>query len=245
MTAQSNYISNVPEVSRKLREKILTWCNSITEIKVTTEEELFGAVDLTKQISGYKKELESRRVVDKKPHIEAGKAIDRFYKEVEDSLRAVGSKINYGISVYQQKKERERQEKQRKADIAAAKERERKLQKAEEDRKKADELREQGKEDQASVFDTQAAEKEAAAEQTVAKTIEGPTKLDGIHKRITWTAEITDPVSFVGWAIKSGRTELLLPNEVAFRKYAGMIKQPLTVPGGRIYSKESTVVKSD
>jgi apoptotic chromatin condensation inducer in the nucleus len=149
-----------------------------------------------------------------------------------------------------QEKERIEQERLRKEAEAKEEERRKAEKAAEEARKKAEELAKKDDFEKSERARLEAEEKTAEAkrlqeeakdQRKEAKEVEvAPkevktkvTKIDGLHFRTYWKAEVIDE--------KKIPREFLMPNMVAINDYASKNKEAAKIPGVRIYSEDKSV----
>ncbi len=245
MTQQIEVYNFLPEESRALREKIISFCDSIQVVDIQTPSQYAGSAETAKEISANLKTIEMQRTSDKAPYLEKGRLIDDFYRPVAASLDGLKRKIGEALRAWDRKQEDLRREEQRKLDEAAARKREAEERKAEEDRKKAEALRESGDLAKAENLEQRATDREIKAANITAPIaqVAKPT-VSGVSTRKAWKGQVTDRTAFVAEMVKLGKLELLMPDAPAFNKYASLIKRPWTFPGGRVYLEETSAFRA-
>jgi hypothetical protein len=251
--------SIVSQETMNLRTEIMMFCEAVTAVTITTPEEYQSAGEMSKIVAGYLRDIESRRVDEVKPHLEAQREINGFVKPIVESLNHLKNTIGSAIYDYNLEQERIRREKQRKLDeekrqkeAEAKRAAEQARRQAEEARIAAEQARKQGEENQAGAAEQEAEILEATAmelefEEVVPTVVEIPeaSKLSGVHVRHNWTAEITDDNAFVKWAVDNKEYELLAGDVKKLRAKAKMIKREQKYPGAKIYDKASVVTKTN
>jgi hypothetical protein len=237
-------------------------------IKVTSQDGLEMAVKALQEIAGMLKVNEASRVKEKKPHLDYGKAVDKFAADFAEPLEKEKARLSGEVNHWQrkqleeqQKREREAAEEQRKAQQAAAK--------AEEDARKAQEAIDKAKTDVGkkkaadALLEAQLAQEEAAMTQQAVETqLVQPTNTPrGLSTRVRYDFEITNWITLVAkkpdlWVWHPG-TETLKFDRAGFLKALNSetIPHPLlpketqqsvvhSVLGLRIYSDVRTHVRA-
>ena len=101
------------------RDELLAGVAKVPE-KIEDEDMSSRVTDFTKQIKTARKLGKDRHGEDKKPHLEAGRAVDAFYKDITDPLDQAARTLESKLTVYQrQKMEKERQRREEEARRAA------------------------------------------------------------------------------------------------------------------------------
>jgi hypothetical protein len=244
----------LPEESRLLKEKIISFCDSIQVVKIQTPSQYESAANTAREIAAATKEIETRRTEDKAPHLEKCRLVDDFFNPVKLSLKSLKDKLSAATREWDREQEEIRREQQRKLDEQARKKKEAELRKAEEDRRKAEELRAKAEADAGAGTATEAKadylEQRAMERDIKAQNITAPVAqvarpaVKGVSTRRQWKGQVTDRNAFVQEMIKMNRPELLMPDASAFNKYASVIKRPWTFPGGKVYLSETSQFRS-
>lgn len=117
----------------QLAETCNAWLANVNEIE--TEEQAMKADDFNELIKAEQKEVEKERKAEKRPHLDANKAIDETYNPIKAKLETIKNLFAPLRTKWLQKLETERREKERKANDEAM----RKLQEAEDAKKAAEE----------------------------------------------------------------------------------------------------------
>jgi hypothetical protein len=251
----------IPTESDALAREAMEYCQSVQSVEIKTNEQAESASKLFREVNSYITKLDAERKKVKEPHLQAGKAVDDFFKEASVPLLNLKVNLDKAIRGYQkvlEDKRREEQEKlnraaeeaRRKQEEAARIQREKEeaaLRAEEEARRRAAEAANEA-DRQAALAEAEAQRKEAAkaaasaqAKESKAEQIVAPIaqtvvpKADGISYRSNWKIEVVDEEQFVQWAINSNKTHLLSSNESACNAYAKLVKTPQTFPWGRFY----------
>lgn len=194
-----------------------------------------AAAEDLRTVKGIRKSLEDERTKMKAPILEAGRAIDAFFKRPISMLDDAAGVINRTMVGWKQEQDRIAREAQRKADEEAARIRA-------EAQKKALELAAQNKVDEAEKY-------QAVADVVISPKIEPRTpKVEGVHTRTTYSAELVDLgqlVEFIAANHKSNPQVLsyITANMSVLNKLASALKDSYAVPGTRAIKTESVVAR--
>jgi len=249
MPQQPNYTTNQPEnaiVSQEtimLRERIVAFCEAVVEVRVTSDEEYIGAGEITKILSAHKAELESRRSDEVRPHLDRQRQINDWCKPVLAQLDGLQRKVGQAIYVYRQEQERKRREEQRRIEEEKRRREAEERAAAEKARREAEEARAAGDEQSADDLDAQAMELDFSASLPAPVAAPAAPKLDGVHIRHNWTAEITNEQAFVRHCVDNKLYDFLSGDVRKLRAEAKKIQREQTYPGARIFDNPSTVSK--
>lgn len=235
----------VSQETLKLRSAILMFCEAVQAVTITNPEQYQSAGEISKVLATYRKQLDEARSTEIAPYLEKQRAINDWCKPVLVAINDLQGKVGAAIRVYQAEQEKKRREAQRAAEEKARKEAEEKRRQAEEARQAAEAAREQGNADIAEDLDAQAMELDF--EQTAPAPVAAPeaNKLEGVHVRHNWTAEITDDNAFVQHCVDNKLYDLLAGDVKKLRAKAKMVKRPMSFPGARIFDKPTTVARSN
>lgn len=214
----------IPVESQQLIVETLNFCKSIAEITINNTPEYEKANEFTKIVQDYLKKLDNNRKKQVNPFNNTVKEINNAYKEPQNALNNLKTRLRKAVSDYNMKLEEEKREKQRIADEAAEKERKRLLKESEKE----------GQEDLKEV-----AEKITAP---VVK-VEEPPKVEGMHFRRYWTAEIVDKKAFVQWCLSNGELQYIQIDTRALDKVAQGTEGKIEFSGIKINFRKEPVYK--
>ena len=202
---------------------------SAEEFEIRTLENAEDAGAVLREIKGLSKELEEKRTSITKPINQALREINALFKPAKGWLQQAESLLKSKILDFQNEQDRIAREAQAKADAAAMEERKRLERKAKivetiGRTERADEIREEADAHIAPVV------KSAAP------------KMEGVVRRETWKAEVTDKAAFLKYVIEERQDLMALVNidNSALNAQARSLKENLSLPGVRVY-KESSI----
>lgn len=202
--------------------------------EIIVSDEVAGKVgDLIKLIMAAHKAAETARTNAKEPHLEAGRAVDGFYKgEILDPLDRAKRTLQGPLSSYLEQKALAAR---RAAEAEARRQREESERLASEAAAKADD----NKMDEAVVAETRAIESEVMAQAKPAELSQTRGDYGSVSGlRTTWDYEITDVALVPRY--------FLMVNDVTVRahiKARHKDQPPLATPGLRFFTKNSAVVR--
>ena len=183
--------NNPPEPSKQFRFNIDTIIEQVKTFPEITEENKGEANDVIRSAGNLAKEIDSKRTELKKPHLDAGREIDRTYKPLEAEAKDCIKPLKDRLGAYLREQERIARE-----EAAAA------ARKAEEERlaaERAAALAEPEEaheaEQKAEVAETRATAAEAQAKH--AATAKGSYGLRASGLRTKYVTHISDPVALV------------------------------------------------
>lgn len=240
----------VPHDTKKDAEHVLSMVAAgaiaVSELAVTDEATFAKAGEMLKAIKSVSKRLEGVRTTMKAPVLEAGRAIDAFFKTPTTQLSDAETHLKREITTYQAAAEKRRRE----AEEAARVERER----AEAERRAAEEAA-AAERAKLSPADREAAEVEdlfgtssepsipAAAEVAPSPPVVVP-QLKGVSSRVVVKARVLDVAAVVA-AAAAGNPNALALLTVDEKALGGLVKafgMKLAIPG--IETFEDTVVSA-
>jgi chromosome segregation ATPase len=235
---------------QELIAQVSTGLSTVDQYPVTTVAEYQTAGTELKMITARERELEAKRVELKKPILEAGRGIDKFFGAPLALLQRLKDARKRGMLAYDAEQERKRSEEEERLRAIARKEQERlaaEARKVEEaSRRKQELLRAQaeaahaaGEHEKASRLETRieaaldkAAERcerlesEAASIPVPILAREQP-KAAGVRRVQVWHARVVDAALVP--------REYLIINESALDKVAKATKGAIRIPGVEIY----------
>ncbi len=207
--------------------------NAERSSKITSSEKALATGEDLKEIKRLRKELEQKRTSITAPINKALKEINALFKPAKDWLSQAERLIKTKLLEYQTEQERIAQEAQRKADEEARKEREKRERKATIAGlvgmdNKAEELREEAQTQEAPVITSVAP------------------KIEGVHTRVTWKAEIVDKLAFVKFVIdkRPDLLSLIKIDQAALNVQARSQKDELDMPGIKAIEEKNIVAGS-
>jgi hypothetical protein len=225
--------------------KALDYCRSVQNVEIKNNDQAEAAGKLYRELNTHIKSLDSLREKEKRPHLEAGRAVDSFFKDPITAVTNLKNRVNKAIVDYQAELRRKQEEEQRRLNAQAEAKRREEEEKARIAREKAEALRAEGKDSQAEKWEQKAEAREEKAETIVAPVAQVASPvLEGISIRKTWKGRVTDPIAFVKHCIKNDLPQFLLPNEKALSDYAKMMQQKVTFPGAETYEEQSASGRS-
>lgn len=207
--------------------------NAERSSKITSSEKALATGEDLKEIKKLRKELEQKRTSITAPINKALKEINALFKPAKDWLSQAERLMKTKLLEYQTEQERIAQEAQRKADEEARKEREKLERKATIAGlvgmdNKAEELREEAQTQEAPVITSAAP------------------KIEGVHTRVTWKAEIIDKLAFVKFVIdkRPDLLNLIKIDQAALNAQARSQKGELDMPGIKAVEEKNIVAGS-
>jgi hypothetical protein len=184
--------SIIPVENQERIKKALEFCESLTQIKINSQEQYDNAVAICKQIIAGLNSLENDRKALTGPLDKKMKSINAEYKIVTSKFGNAERVIRNGMETFFQEKERIRLEEQRKLEAEAEAKRKAAEEKAAAEQRKADAYREQGREDLAAKAEARAETAETIAATVTAPIVENTAKGSGVSYRTVWEAVIED-----------------------------------------------------
>ncbi len=225
-------ISIIPITSREIVEQARQFCSSITDIVIETEEEYVNCCEVTKQATEYSKKIEAERKKIVKPLNDKVKEINSFFKEAQKPLQNLERQLRQSLSRYQQKKEQERLEAQRKAEEEAEKERLRLEALAKKELEKSQKEMEKGNFQKAEEHFTKAQVKQEIAETiTPPEPVKEPPKVEGVIYREKWSAKLVDKEKFISFCLQHKQLMYIDVNMKLLNKQAQTFKGKIEMPG--------------
>lgn len=218
----------------------------------TAEQYTSGAADL-QRVKAAQKKLEDTRTGITGPMNAALKRVNDFFRAPAERLTTIERTIKRGLTVFAEAEERQRQEKQRKADELARREREKAEAAARQARAKADAeaagLRRRAEAEAAAGRAEEAAKLAARAEAKIEKAdakaeqleqqaaaVVAPVVQDqtptfkGLSMRDSWKFEVVDPAKVP--------REFLAVDDSKIRRYVQAMKGDSKIDGVRVYCEK-------
>ncbi len=207
------------------------------DYKITSSEMAINGSEDLKAIKALAKQLNSKRLAATGPINKALKEINSWFKPARDWLSDAEMLMKTKLLEYQREQDRIAREAQRKADEEARKERVR-LEKA------------AALAAQAGMFYRAEDLKEEIEVQEIA-TQNAPViqsaapRLEGVHTRVTWKAEVTDKTAFIKFIVEQ-RPDLMGVIEIDQSKlngYARLLKEEFDMPGVEAKAEKSIAAR--
>ena len=203
-------------------------------LKVTTPDQAITAADDLKAVKRLAKQVNEKRLAITRPINEGLKEVNAFFKPVQDLLADAEQLLKAKILQFQTDQDRIARELQAKADATARKEREKLL-------KRAAKAEAKGKSESAQVL------REVAEAQTAPMIESAAPKLEGVARRVTWTAEVIDPLALAEHIVKE-RHDLLLVifriDQSSLNRLAREFKDELNLPGVEVQQETSIAARA-
>lgn len=216
--------------ARTAGEKSIALMSRATEFVITTSGEFEASGELLREIVTQKKAADTARTDITKPMDEAKRRVMELFKEPSERLRSAETTIKDAMLVFTQAEQR------RQAEELAEWER---LAKIERDRleKRAETAQEKGDEAKAEVL-------EEAATQVSAPPPPAPTKAEGVHTAVTWSAELVDKMELIKAAAADPNLAAYLDvNMKMLNSIARAMKEEMAIPGVKAVSETSVKVR--
>lgn len=193
--------------------------------KTVGDDETAGKVaDLIRMIAAAAKASEAARVAAKEPHLEAGRAVDGWFKKITDPLTKAKAAVQAPLDAYLRGKadaERRRRDEEAKALAEAA-------------AREAATMQTTAQMDAAIAIEEKAAEARDAAQAKPAEMARTRGDFGSVATlRATWKHEITDETKVP--------REYLMVNDAAIK--AAIKAKVRSIPGIRIYEDQSVMVR--
>ena len=227
------------------------------DYKITSSEMAINGSEDLKAIKALAKQLNSKRLAATGPINKALKEINSWFKPARDWLSDAEMLMKTKLLEYQREQDRIAREAQRKADEKARKQRERIEAKAAAARAEEEAARAaiaKAESDEARAAAAALAEKQAkkaAKLEEKAEIVQAPVisttapKLEGVHTRVTWKAEVTDKTAFIKFIVEQ-RPDLMGVIEIDQSKlngYARLLKEEFDMPGVEAKAEKSIAAR--
>lgn len=193
-----------------------------------------GATDL-RAIKGIRKQLDEERTRLKAPILEAGRAIDGFFKKPIAMLDEAADTVNRAMIGFKREQDRIAREEQAKLEAAAEAERRRLA-------AEARELAEAGRAEEAAQVQSVAAVMVAPR-----AAVEAP-KAEGVHTRTTYKANVVNLGALVEHIAANYKSDPSLldyidPDMTTLNRLAGALRDGLRIPGVEVVAHETVVAR--
>lgn len=175
----------------------LEFCDSLTEIKINTQEQYDNAVNICKQIKASSNSLESDRKELVKPFNDKVKSINDEYRNVTLKLDNAERVLKNGMAAFYREQERIRIEEQRKLEAEAEAKRRLAEERAAAELRKAEAYRDQGREEMAAKAEARAETAAAISTTIMAPIVDNAAKVSGVSYSVTYKAVIENSKSAV------------------------------------------------
>lgn len=233
----------IPLDKRELIDSALEFFGNIEEIKVSNEQEYENSLELCKIIKGKANELLATRKALVKPKKDEAKEIEAEFNDPINKLANAESKIKSAASIYYTEKERKRLLEVRKRQAVVDEKNRLEAERAEREQKKADEYREQGKEELADKAEARAEDHADQAINTVAAEVE-ETKISGVHFRTDYEVKVVDKLKAVNACMASPQFQNHVHIDTkALERVAKAFEGNLNLDGIEVIEKKTPVVR--
>lgn len=219
-------------------------------IVVVTHEDYLVAGEQLKQIKSAQKKVMELFREPKDNAFKAHRSITEAEKKLLDPLKRAETICAGKVQTYlaeERKRQQAEQERLRlEAEAKAKAEAEAQKQRDEEERLAAAQaLEAQGFTEEANALISQDVPEPIVAP-VIAKPIEMPKRVDGVHTRTTYKAEVTNLLLLVQ-EVAAGRqpVSVLMANEQVLNKMAAALKSELRIPGVKVIEQTSVVAKAN
>ena len=176
----------VTNESMALFESANSVSNEVLSLTIENDAQYSNAAELTKKIRVVAKDLNASRVSITAPLDDAKKKIMELFRDPLIALEYAQKTLDLGIRDYHTKKENERREAEKKAELVARAEEERKKKILEEKARKAEA---EGRDARAEALREKA---EVVHVPIISKPVSEAPKVSGISFRTTWKARVSD-----------------------------------------------------
>lgn len=233
----------IPLESLQLMDEALSYCKSVTEVTVLSDEQQERAVKTVSELNAWSRRIEDDRKNLVKPLNDQVKAINDHFKEITQPLSNLVNQIRTGMANYYDTKERKRRQMQAELEAKASAERKAAEDKAQAARDKAQALNDAGKEKQAAIQEAKAETILQQAATAITPVLE-KTKVEGASFRTEYKCEVTDMKAAAAACLK----DTILSDAVfidlrMIDKIANGLKRTPAIDGLRWVTKTIPVVR--
>ena len=214
-----------------MEEDTVAVLSQAEEFEIVTQEHYVLSADLLKEIKSKQKALDTLRRSMTRPLDDAKARIMDLFRPAAERLSQAEGALKGAMIDFTKEQERQRQEAERVARVAAEKE-------AERLRRRAEKAREKGKEEKAEELEEQA---EEVPVPIVPSQVPATA---GVAFRTTWRAEVTNLKELVSACAKGkAPIALLQPNMTVLNAQARSLKKELQIPGVQAVSEEGVAAR--
>lgn len=186
-----------------------------TALTVSTAEDLDAASELFNELKSTRDSHERARVLEKEPHLEAGRQVDARWKPILTTLDSAAATITAKINTFKREAQRRADEEQRRLREQQERERQRLAKQAEKAEAKG----------LTHTADALMREAETIQPAIVAPAV--PRHIPGIQQVEKWDFVIEDPGQLP--------RQYLIPDQTAIRRTVQALKGRTEIPGVRVY----------
>lgn len=234
----------IPVQSKELVQDALDFCNSITDIMITTEDEYLNNCELVKKVTERTKKIDKERKAIVGPINLEVKEVNAYFKLALDPLGNLNSNLRKSLATYKRDKEQKRIDDQRKADAEAEKQRLKLAAQAKKDEEKSQEAAENGDTAKAEDLHLRSTVRQDMAEEVVPVVIpKAIPKVKGISSRTDWSAQITDKKKFIEYCVQNNQLHYLDINMKILNSFAKTVKDTVELPGVEFIDKSTPVIR--
>jgi regulator of protease activity HflC (stomatin/prohibitin superfamily) len=231
----------VPVEAQEQIKSAVAMCESIRELKISTDEEFESSAKVLREIKVSIDTLESKKKELTKPYKEKSSAIDKSFKVGVDALENAKSIISKAVSKYHAELEIKRIKEQLARDAAAKLAREQAQKEAEELAQKAEAYRQQGREHLAVKAEAKAEAKAEEAFSVVAEVVV-ENKVEGLSFREDYDILVQDKDVLLKACVENSMLSKAIVIDTGFlKKLVKTLKGDIIIPGCQIV-KSSTPI---
>ena len=214
------------------------WLEQAKTFDITSTDIAINAGESLKKIKALGRHLEQKRTAITVPMNQALREANALFKPAKKRLKDAEKLLKGKILKYQAEQDRIAQEAQRKADEEARKERI-KLEKA------AALAEQAGMEDRAEDLREEIEVQEIETQKAPVVQSAAP-KIEGVHTRTIWKAEVTDKLEFLKFVVEKRQdlVGLVEINQSALNAQARSLKDSLDLPGIKVAPEKRIAARS-
>ena len=117
----NNPPNDFEELNNQIEEAIAQAENWLNGREITSTQDADKAAGFQQKLAALSKQAEKERTAEKKPHLDAGRAVDAAYKPLIDSPKNTITKLKAALTSFLRAEQKRKDEEARKAQIEAAK----------------------------------------------------------------------------------------------------------------------------
>lgn len=235
--------------TQKIQHESAQIINLVKDLHVVTKDQYIEAGERLKQIKSAQKQVVDLFRESKKKASDAHKAICAAEKKLLTPLKSAEDACTYQVKLFLSAERKRKEEEQRRLQLEAekqAKEEAERLKKEreEEQLKMAEMFESQGMTEEANEVLNTPIQSTPVIVPVVAPRAQDIEKIDGVHSRKNYKAEVVDLMLLVQ-EVAAGRQPLALlePNTKKLNQLAKSLEAELRIPGVRVFNDESIVTK--
>lgn len=117
----NNPPNDFEELSNQIQEAIAQAENWLKDREITTTQDADKAAGFQQKLAALSKQADKERTAEKKPHLDAGRAVDAAYKPLIDNPKGTIANLKAALTTFLRAEQKRKDEEARKAQIEAAK----------------------------------------------------------------------------------------------------------------------------